>query len=221
MPLRKYYESRGILKNFYGKTSDEIYPLIDEELREFRGKLALHGRNPYTSAKHAAGVRSYSTWSRRNDAAFFLRTPAPPSHVQSSSLSLCRSSLSRTFTTSLPLHNTATAADPYAEEPPRSTGNAYIHLLRKTWDFIKRFRKLIFELMLWMVCGSIALQLKWTRRDMQEYLEKVRIQRRRLEKKIEGYRKVVEGPRREVVEGVFLEEGGGEFFSWWVGWLIW
>ncbi|KAJ3293000.1 hypothetical protein HK104_004845 [Borealophlyctis nickersoniae] len=34
-PLLDYYKSKGILRSFYGKTSDEIYPKIDKELRDF------------------------------------------------------------------------------------------------------------------------------------------------------------------------------------------
>ncbi|KAJ3053805.1 hypothetical protein HK097_003321 [Rhizophlyctis rosea] len=216
MPLRQYYESRGILKNFFGKTSDEIYPLIDEELREVRGKLATHGRNAYTSARQAAGVRSFSTWSRRNHLTSDLRTPTPPLAFTSRTLALARSSPSRTFTTTPLLHNTTAAADPYAEEPPRSTGNAYLNVLGKTWDFIKRFRRLIFELMLWMVAGSIAIEMKQRKRDMEEYLEGLTIQRKKLQRRIEGYQKVVEGPRREELREkldgkVLVEDVEGEF----------
>ena len=45
---------------------------------------------------------------------------------------------------------------------------------------MRKFKKTFLELFLWMVCGSLALELRWTRTDAEEYRETSRILERKL-----------------------------------------
>ncbi|KAJ3279476.1 hypothetical protein HK104_001434 [Borealophlyctis nickersoniae] len=71
-----------------------------------------------------------------------------------------------------------------------------------------------------MVCGSLALEMRWIKRDMEEYVETAALRRRKIETEMEGLKRVVEGSaengeEKTVVEKVKVEvvkkavEGGG------------
>ncbi|KAI8823517.1 uncharacterized protein EV422DRAFT_358800 [Fimicolochytrium jonesii] len=73
---------------------------------------------------------------------------------------------------------------------PRATGLRLIARRSKEGvAFVGRFKKTIFELFLWMVCGSLALELKWMRRDFAEYKETVDVKARKLRKEIEALKR--------------------------------
>ncbi|KAJ3033629.1 hypothetical protein HDV00_006004 [Rhizophlyctis rosea] len=172
-PLREYYQTRGILKNLPGRTSDEIYPFIDEELRELKAKLATHGRDPYLHAKQTAHIRSFSTLARRS---LPTRVPSPP-HT-------------RSFTTTLTLR--ATSVEPgLAAKKLRQTA-------AQTFDVIVSLRRLLIQLFLWMAVLGMALETRWAKADMEEFLADVGVQKRRLERERERLVGVVEGRVGEV-----------------------
>ncbi|KNC98239.1 uncharacterized protein SPPG_06639 [Spizellomyces punctatus DAOM BR117] len=73
---------------------------------------------------------------------------------------------------------------------PRATGLRLIaRRSREGFAFVLRFKRTLLELFLWMICGSLALELKWMRRDFEEYKETVGVKRRKLEAELRELRR--------------------------------
>ncbi|KAJ3186252.1 hypothetical protein HDU85_007692 [Gaertneriomyces sp. JEL0708] len=69
--------------------------------------------------------------------------------------------------------------------PPPSGVRFVWNRTKESFLFVARFKSTLFDLFLWMVCGSLALEQRWMKRDLEEYKETVGVRRRKLEKELE------------------------------------
>ncbi|TPX70884.1 hypothetical protein SpCBS45565_g01478 [Spizellomyces sp. 'palustris'] len=113
-----------------------------------------------------------------------LRPPSSPTLLTSrfplQRLESTVSNIPPSYPAPLPTHTPA----------PRATGlRLIVRRSREGFEFVLRFKRTLLELFLWMICGSLALELKWMRRDFEEYKETVGVKRRKLEAELRELRR--------------------------------
>ncbi|KAJ3172665.1 hypothetical protein HDU88_005995 [Geranomyces variabilis] len=72
----------------------------------------------------------------------------------------------------------------YTPTPPPTGVRLIVRRIRESFQFVGRFKKTLLELFFWMVCGSLALELRWMRRDKEEFEETMGVRGRKLEAEI-------------------------------------
>ncbi|TPX58375.1 hypothetical protein PhCBS80983_g03166 [Powellomyces hirtus] len=94
--------------------------------------------------------------------------------------------LHSTTTTDIPVPTSPYPAPlpTHTPTPPAKGLRLILRRTREGFAFVGKFKKTLLELFLWMVCGSLALELKWMRRDFEEYKETMGVRGRKLEAEI-------------------------------------
>ncbi|KAJ3182963.1 hypothetical protein HDU87_007385 [Geranomyces variabilis] len=89
----------------------------------------------------------------------------------------------------------------YTPTPPPTGVRLILRRIRESFQFVGRFKKTLLELFFWMICGSLALELRWLRRDKEEFEETMGVRGRKLEAEIRALSEDRSG-REEVEQAV-------------------
>ncbi|KAI8854714.1 hypothetical protein BC829DRAFT_379474 [Chytridium lagenaria] len=83
-------------------------------------------------------------------------------------------------------NNILDSASSAADTPKKSISSLFVQRAEEGYAIVHKFRRTITEILLWMVLGSLALELKSLKSDQKEYLKTLDVQKRKLESQIEA-----------------------------------
>ncbi|KAI9205182.1 uncharacterized protein BJ171DRAFT_474574 [Polychytrium aggregatum] len=81
-----------------------------------------------------------------------------------------------------------------------------VHRSKQGAEFVYKFRSSLFTVMLWMITGSLALELRWIRADVHEEKELADLKERKLQAEISEIRAQCDPEYRNALEAARQQE---------------